>query len=149
LEEGPYLGGPMRLAQDGGSMTMTGRTCAPTLGSVAGEDLNQIYYYTIFPNMLLSLHPDYVLVHRIERLAVDHTRVVCQWLFHPDAMAAPDFDPSGAVEFWNMTNQQDWHVSELSQQGVASRAYRPGPYSDLESMIAAWDREYLRALGEV
>ncbi len=148
LEEGPYLGGPVRLAQDGGSMTMTGRTCAPTLGSVAGEDLNQIYYYTIFPNMLLSLHPDYVLVHRIERLAVDHTRVVCQWLFHPDAMAAPDFDPSGAVEFWNMTNQQDWHVSELSQQGVASRAYRPGPYSDLESMIAAWDREYLRALGE-
>ena len=148
LEEGPFLGGPMRLAQDGGSMTMTGRTCAPTLGDVSGEDLSQIYYYTIFPNMLLSLHPDYVLVHRIERLAVDHSRVVCQWLFHPDAIAAPDFDPSGAVEFWNLTNKQDWHVSELSQQGVATRAYQPGPYSELESMIAAWDRQYLQALGE-
>jgi Rieske 2Fe-2S family protein len=147
LEEGPYLGGPMRLAQDGGSMTMSGRTCAPTLGDVAGEDLSQIYYYTIFPNMLLSLHPDYVLVHRLDRLAVDHTRVVCQWLFHPDTIAAPDFDPNDAVEFWNMTNKQDWHVSELSHQGVASRVYQPGPYSELESMIAAWDREYLRALG--
>lgn len=38
------------------------------------------------------------------------------------------------------------HVSELSQQGVSSRAYQPGPYSEQESMIAAWDREYLRAL---
>ena len=120
----------------------------PTLGEVSGDDLNRIYYYTIFPNLLLSLHPDYVLVHRIERLAVDRTRVVCQWLFHPEAMASPDFDAGGAVEFWNMTNKQDWQVSELAHQGVASRAYRPGPYSELESMIAAWDREYLRALGE-
>src|SRR2546422_637861 len=30
---------------------------------------------------------------------------------------------------------------------VASRAYRPGPYSPRESILAAWDREYLHALG--
>ncbi|MBE0411049.1 MAG: hypothetical protein IBX69_15115 [Anaerolineales bacterium] len=29
-----------------------------------------------------------------------------------------------------MTNQQDWHVCELSQLGVRSRAYRPSPYSN-------------------
>ena len=34
----------------------------------------------------------------------------------------------------------------LSQRGIESRAYTPGPYAELESMIAAWDREYLRAL---
>jgi Rieske 2Fe-2S family protein len=148
LEEGPFLGGPMRLAQDGGSMTMSGRTCAPTLGDVEGEDLSRIYYYTIFPNLLLSLHPDYVLVHQIQRLAPDRSRVVCQWLFHPDAMAQADFDPSDAVEFWSMTNKQDWEVSEMSQRGISSRAYRPGPYSELESMIATWDRQYLGELGE-
>ncbi len=27
-----------------------------------------------------------------------------------------------------------------------SSAYRPGPYSDLESMIATWDRQYLAVL---
>ncbi|MEN8374566.1 MAG: aromatic ring-hydroxylating dioxygenase subunit alpha [Gemmatimonadota bacterium] len=148
LEEGPFLGGPMRMAIEGGSMTMSGRTCAPSLGDLSGEALNQVQYYTIYPSMLLSLHPDYVLIHRIERLATDRTRVVCDWLFHPDAMAAPDFDPSGAVEFWNMTNQQDWDVSALSQQGISSRAYTPGPYSELESVIAAWDREYLRSISE-
>jgi Rieske 2Fe-2S family protein len=43
-----------------------------------------------------------------------------------------------------MTNKQDWHVCELSQQGIASRAYEPGPYSVRESIPAAWDRYYLR-----
>ena len=66
----------------------------------------------------------------------------------PRWTAAPDFDPKPAIEFWNMTNEQDWMVSRLSQEGIASRAYTPGPYAELESMIAAWDREYLRALAE-
>jgi glycine betaine catabolism A len=129
-------------------MTMTGQTCAPSLGDLSGEALSCVQYYTVYPNMLLSLHPDYVLIHRIERLATDATRVVCDWLFHPDAMASEDFNPSPAVEFWNMTNKQDWQVSALSQQGISSQAYTPGPYSELESMIAAWDREYLCSIGE-
>jgi Rieske 2Fe-2S family protein len=148
LEEGPFLGGPMRMEIEGGSMTMSGQRCAAPLGELEGDALNCAQYYTVFPNFLLSLHPDYVLIHRIDRLATDRTRIICDWLFHPDAISAQDFDPSGAVEFWNMTNKQDWHVSELSQQGISSRAYTPGPYAELESMIAAWDREYLRALGE-
>ncbi|MDX1396677.1 MAG: aromatic ring-hydroxylating dioxygenase subunit alpha [Gemmatimonadota bacterium] len=146
LVEGPFLGGPMRMAMRGGSMTMDGQRCAAPLGDLQGEDLDLVQYYTVFPNMLLSLHPDYALIHRIDRLAVDRTRIVCEWLFHPDAIDAPGFDPGPAVEFWNMTNLQDWKVSELSQAGISSRAYVPGPYSELESMIAAWDREYLRAL---
>lgn len=146
LEEGPFLGGPMRMSMEGGSMTMTGRRCAAPLPGLGEEDLSLVRYYTIFPNLLLSLHPDYVLVHRVDRLRVDRTRIVCEWLFHPDAIAAAGFDPAGAIEFWNTTNLQDWHVSELSQRGISSRAYTPGPYSELESMIAAWDREYLRTL---
>ena len=149
LEEGPFLGGPMRMSIDGGSMTMSGQTCAPSLGDLSGEALNCVQYYTLYPNMLLSLLPDYVLIHRIERLAPDRSRVICDWLFHPAATAAPDFDPSGAIEFWSMTNEQDWGVSELSQKGISSQAYTPGPYSELESMIAAWDREYLSSIDEL
>ena len=44
-----------------------------------------------------------------------------------------------------MINKQDWHVCELSQLGVASRAYEPGPHSARER-IPGWDREYLRHL---
>ncbi len=149
LTEGPILGGPMRLSGGCESMTMTGRRCAPPLAGVPVEDLGLVYYYTIFPGMLLSLHPDYVLVHRIRPVAVDRTAIVCDWLFHPEAAAAGGFDPAPAIEFWNTTNGQDWWISERSQRGIASRAYVPGPYADLESMIAAWDRHYLAALGSI
>lgn len=149
LTEGPFLGGPMRLARGDGSMTMSGARCAAPLAGVAEEDLSRVYYYTVFPNMLLSLHPDYVLTHRIDPVSHDRTRIVCEWLFHADAARAEGFDPSDAVAFWNTTNAQDWAISERSQQGIGSRAYAPGPYADLESMVAAWDRHYLAALGEI
>jgi Rieske 2Fe-2S family protein len=69
-------------------------------------------------------------------------------LFHPDAFDRPDFNPADAVDFWHETNLQDWHVCESSQLGVASTAYTPGWYTPRESLLAAFDREYLRILAE-
>lgn len=147
LEEGPFLGGPMKMAAgSGSSMTLSGRACAAPLGDVSGDDLGLVYYYTIFPSMFVSLHPDYVLIHRGVPVSVDHTRIYCNWYFHPDAIADEEFDPSGAIEFWDMTNRQDWHLCTIAQQGISSRAYTPGPYSELESQLAAFDREYLKVL---
>ena len=144
LVEGPYLGGYMVLAEKGGSMTMSGRSCALPVGTLPEEELERVYYYSIFPNLLLSLHPDYVMAHRLWPLAPDRTRVVCEWLFHPDAFLAADFDPEDAVAFWDTTNREDWHICERGQAGISSRKYGPGPYSARESLPAAWDREYLR-----
>ncbi len=147
LAEGPFLGGFMTI-NHGASLTMSGNACALPVGDLRGQEQARVFYYSIFPNLLLSLHPDYVMVHLLWPQAPDRTRVVCDWLFHSDAFARSDFHPEDAVEFWDMTNRQDWHVCELSQQGIASRAYRPGPYSPRESIPAAWDREYLRRLGD-
>jgi len=146
LEEGPFLGGPMLMVKEGGSMTISGNRCAAPLDGVSGDDLNRVYYYVIFPNMLVSLHPDYVLIHRVHARNPGQTQIICDWLFHPDAITKPGFDPNDAIEFWNMTNKQDWEVCELAQKGISSKAYVPGPYSEFESMIAALDREYLKAL---
>ena len=84
--------------------------------------------------------------HRTEPLAPDRTRLTCEWLFAPEELAKPGFDPKDVLEFWDMTNRQDWRVCELSQLGVSSRAYSPGPYSPRESISAAFDRELLRSL---
>ena len=108
---------------------------------------NRVFYYSIFPNMLLSLHPDYVMVHQLEPQSPGRTLIFCNWFFHPEAFEREDFNPDDAIEFWDMVNKQDWHVCELSQQGISSRAYVPGPYSARESIPAAWDREYLRHMG--
>ncbi|HEY1583435.1 MAG TPA: aromatic ring-hydroxylating dioxygenase subunit alpha [Chthoniobacterales bacterium] len=147
LSEGPFLGGFMTIAK-GASLTMSGNACARPVGAIGGENDGRVFYYSIFPNMLLSMHPDYVMVHQLWPQSPHRTMIECDWFFHPDAFAQPDFRPDDAIEFWDMTNRQDWHVCELSQAGIASRAYQPGPYSSRESIPAAWDREYLRVMGE-
>ena len=157
LTEGPFLGGFMKINR-GKSLTMSGEACAlgvmgreqehpPSLGSgVAGEQ-DRVFYYSIFPNMLLSMHPEYVMVHQLWPLEPGETLILCDWFFHPAAFARADFNPEDAIEFWDVTNKQDWHVCELSQQGIASRAYEPGLYSSRESIPAAWDRDYLSRVG--
>jgi phenylpropionate dioxygenase-like ring-hydroxylating dioxygenase large terminal subunit len=141
LHEGPFLGGFMKI-NPGKSLTMSGNACAGFVGKI--ENLQQVFYYTIFPNMLLSLHPEYVMVHQLWPQSPERTLIVCDWLFHPDAFERKDFNPEDAIEFWDMTNKQDWHVCELSQQGISSRAYVPGPFSSRESIPAAWDEFYLQ-----
>jgi Rieske 2Fe-2S family protein len=143
LREGPFLGGFMKI-NPGKSLTMSGNACAAFVGKI--ENVQQVFYYSIFPNMLLSLHPEYVMVHQLWPQSPERTVIVCDWLFHPDAFDRKDFRPEDAIEFWDMTNKQDWHVCELSQQGIASRAYQPGPYSSRESIPAAWDEYYLRIM---
>jgi Rieske 2Fe-2S family protein len=96
--------------------------------------------------MLLSLHPDYAMVHQLWPQSPERTLILCDWLFHPEAFRRDDFDPHDAIQFWDMVNRQDWHVCELSQQGISSRAYEPGPYSARESIPAAWDGYYLRQI---
>jgi Rieske 2Fe-2S family protein len=147
LFEGPFLGGFMSITK-GHSLTMSGRTCALPVGDIQGEDHQRVFYYSIFPNLLLSLHPDYVMVHQVWPQAPDRVTILCDWFFNAEAFGRSDFHPTDAIEFWDTTNRQDWHVCELSQQGIASRAYQPGPYSPRESVPAAWDREYRRAFGE-
>jgi Rieske 2Fe-2S family protein len=73
--------------------------------------------------------------------------VESEWLFHPDALRDPGFDPEDAVAMWDLTNRQDWHITERSMAGIRSRRYRPGPYSARESVPAAWDRAYLALMG--
>jgi Rieske 2Fe-2S family protein len=136
----------MTLRRAGQGMTLSGRTCAPLVGNLSPEDQQRVYYYAIFPNMLLSLHGDYVMVHRLWPVSFEQTWIECEWLFHPAAASDPEFRPDDGIEFWDRTNRQDWHICELSQQGVASRAYVPGPYSPRDSISAAFDREYLKAL---
>jgi glycine betaine catabolism A len=147
LVEGPFTGGFMVINQGHQSLTMSGRSCGIMVGDLPEEDLNRVYYYAVFPNMLLSLHPDYVMFHTLWPEAPDRTRIFCSWLFHPETLTNPDCNPEDGIQFWDMTNRQDWHICEQSQLGVQSRAYRPGPYSKRESLSVQFDREVLKALG--
>ncbi len=113
------------------------------LPGLSADERDKVYYYAILPNLLLSLHPDYIMTHTLWPRAVDRTEVICEWHFHPDEMAKPNFEGDDAVEFWDITNREDWAISELSQAGIKSRAYKPGPYSHGESLPHAFDQMVL------
>ncbi|CAN5551886.1 aromatic ring-hydroxylating dioxygenase subunit alpha [soil metagenome] len=138
--QGTYMGGRMDLRPGITTLSWDGSCPRAMLPGLSPEDARRVYYYAIFPNMLLSLHPDYMMVHTLWPLAPDRTVNICEWHFHSDETTRPDFDPSDAVEFWDLTNRQDWHVCELSQAGISSRAYTPGPYSNREDLLYAFDR---------
>lgn len=59
-------------------------------------------------------------------------------------MAGEDFDPSDAVEFWDLVNRQDFHVCELVQLGNRSRAHPGGVHVAQESGPQHFTR-YVRA----
>lgn len=134
-----YLGGHMTLNENVATMTPTGTTDRPILEGLSDLEKRRVYYYWINPNLLLSLHPDYMMTHTLWPKAHDRTDVVCEFHFHPKAMAMADFTPDDAFEFWDQVNREDWHVSELSQLGISSRGYAPGPYSHRESLLHGLD----------
>jgi glycine betaine catabolism A len=135
-----YLGGRMDLREGVKSLTMDGTTNRCSLPGLSADDQRHVYYYCLLPNFFLNLHPDYMLTFTMWPRAVDQTDIVCEWHFHPDEMKKPGFNPNDAVEFWDLTNKQDWQLSDLAQRGISSKGYQPGPYSNREELLLALDR---------
>jgi Rieske 2Fe-2S family protein len=135
-----FLGGRMRFRDGIGTLSFDGRRRRDCLPGLDENQCKYVYYYAFLPNFLLSLHPDYVMTHTLWPRDVGRTEIVCEWLFHPDAMRSSGFDPDDSVEFWDLTNRQDWHVCEEMQIGLKSRAYRPGPYSCREDLLPGFDQ---------
>jgi Rieske 2Fe-2S family protein len=147
LVEGSFLGGYMEIKAPNESATMTGRACGRLVDDRIPEgDRRRAYYYSLMPNLLLSLHPDYVNYYLVHPVSADRTLVESEWLFHPETLEDPKNNIRDGIEFWEVTNRQDWDIVERSQLGIGSRRYQPGPYSPRESIPAAWDREYLRLM---
>ena len=142
-----FTGGPMTLNEGFTTMTMNGKTTRPPIPDLHREDHRTIHYFHLYPGFLLSLHPDYVLTHTVWPVDASHSHVICEWLFPNDAMDREGFDGSDAIEFWDVTNRQDWRLCANAQKGVQSRSYRPGRYQAGESSVHAFDNWYLDQMG--
>jgi len=147
--DGAVIGGHMTLAEGRGGMTMDGEAAAPPVCDVSGDNLRRVHYYSVFPNLLLSPHPDFVLYHRIRSVSVNEIRNDCFFLLHPDVIADPKrMERFGsAIEFWDLTNRQDWAVCEQMQLGLKSHRFKTGSYVPQEDILFALDQEVLKALG--
>jgi phenylpropionate dioxygenase-like ring-hydroxylating dioxygenase large terminal subunit len=135
-----YLGGRMDLREGVKSLTLDGTTHRCALPGLSADDERHVYYYCLLPNLLLNLHPDYMLTFTLWPRAADQTEIICEWHFHPEEMRKPGFNPLDAIEFWDITNKQDWELSDMAQAGISSKGYQPGPYSNREELLLALDK---------
>jgi Rieske 2Fe-2S family protein len=141
---GSWVGGAMVLRDGMRSMSLTGELAATPLPDV---DPTRVEYLHVLPNLLISAHPDYVMAHRLVPRAPDRTWIECSWFVLPDAGGQLP-TATGAVEFWDRTNRQDWAACESVQRGLASPHFRPGPFAPNEDAVARLvsllGRAYLR-----
>ena len=86
----------------------------------------------LYPNVLLSLSKDYVVACILHPINAGHTRIDCHFIFESYEMDKPEFDPSDAVEFWDLVNRQDWAICECVQKGMSARVHKKGIFSPME-----------------
>ncbi|HEV3060994.1 MAG TPA: aromatic ring-hydroxylating dioxygenase subunit alpha [Vicinamibacterales bacterium] len=134
-----YCGGAMGFREGVETMSIDGKRRREYLPELSASERQHVLYYSIYPNLLLSLHPDYMMTHTLWPMAHDRTEIICEWHFHPAELARPGFQAADAIEFWDLTNREDWWIAEQSQAGISSRMYRPGPYSERESLLWSFD----------
>jgi Rieske 2Fe-2S family protein len=142
---GAWVGGSMELREHAVTMSLDGSSAGVPIQGLDGQRLRTVEYLHLLPNLLLSLHPDYLMTHRIEPLAPDRSRIVCTWYFPPEAAERRGFDPAYAVEFWDRTNRQDWAACESVQRGLANPHYRPGPLAPREDAVHRFETMLARA----
>jgi len=127
---GAWVGGWMDLRDGMATMSLTGEAAG---APIPGVGLRRVGYVQLWPNLLISPHPDYLMVHRMVPLAPNRTWVECSWFVLEDGP-----DTARAVEFWDITNKQDWKACESVQRGLASPHFRPGPFAPAEDAVQAF-----------
>jgi Rieske 2Fe-2S family protein len=142
---GDWMGGWMSMIDEAETMSLSGRSGGVAIKGLSEQELRSVMYLVGFPNLLVSLHPDYIMTHTMTPLSVDRTHVECAWAFPREAADRPGFDPSYAVDFWDLTNRQDWAACESVQRGLSSPHAQPGPLAFEEDGVYQFVTRVARA----
>jgi len=132
---GAWVGGWQDLRPHAITMSLDGQSHSPFFPGLSDLQKRRIDYIGLFPNLLVSLHPDYVMTHRMVPLTTGTTHVECSWMFRPEDIAREGFSPKYAVDFWDITNREDWGACESVQRGMESGNASAGPLSPDEDAI--------------
>jgi len=130
------------------TFTRTGTTARAPLPGLDDDERTRHKGELVYPNLPLSLAADHVAVFTVWPHAPAHTTVWCDFLFHPSEIEKTGFDPSDAVEFWDVVNRQDWRICESVQRGMTSRVFDRGFYAPMEDASLDIRRYIAKRMGE-
>jgi Rieske 2Fe-2S family protein len=140
FEDGREDGG-VTLAS--GGAYAPGASALPLIPTMTEVDATSVYGGTIFPNVMIDISGTSIICTLLLPISATQTRQIAWYLFHPDAINAPDFDPSGLVEFGELVGGQDNAVCERVQKGVSSQAFTHGVYPEKDKYVYAFNQRYL------
>jgi len=125
--------------------TATGTTTIPVMPGLDEHSASSMYGATVLPNMFVDLTGTVVIATRLQPRGPEHTTVVTDYLFRPEVVDGPEFDPTDVVEFSELVAHQDYAVCERVQLGVRSRAFAHGVFAKKDELPYRFTRRYLAA----
>jgi glycine betaine catabolism A len=114
------------------TFTQSGTTVRRAFPDLNAEERTRHKGEVLYPNLFISLACDHAAVFILQPRSPERTDITCHFLFEPREMSQPNFDPSDAVELWDITNRQDWSICETVQKGMHSRVHAHGYYAPME-----------------
>lgn len=138
---------------DGGVSLADGRTAIvddprlrlPLLpGFENAGDAASYFGALVYPTMFLDVDGSSCLATAVFPTGPQSCRLVTEYLFSPEALADPAFDPSPVVEFNERVTRQDNEACERVQRGVTSRAFEHGVFPAKDGWVYEFDQRYLR-----
>ena len=109
-----------------------------------GSDPESYYGAMVYPTMFLDVDGSSCLATAVFPTGPQSCRLVTEYLFSPEALDDPDFDPSPVVAFNERVTQQDNDACVRVQRGVKSRAFEHGVFPAKDGWVYEFDQRYLR-----
>ena len=97
---------------------------------------------------VLGGYNDHAVLFQFTPRGVEDTDVVITWLVDENADIEA-IDRNALTMLWDVTTIQDKQIIEANAAGVRQRAYRPGPYTLLESQTADFVANYLAMMRQL
>lgn len=132
----------------GNSFSASGSSSLPLLPHMPDEQAGSYYGATVFPNMFIDVTGTCVIVSSLWPHGAAHTTVTMEYLFAPDVIDGPGFDPSEIVQFSELVGKQDYDVSERVQRGVSSRYFQHGVLAPQDHLIVDFLETYRKHMND-
>ncbi|MEO1068565.1 MAG: aromatic ring-hydroxylating dioxygenase subunit alpha [Cyanobacteria bacterium J06638_6] len=108
-------------------------------------------YITVFPNLMLGVHPDYFLVFTVNPLSPGETQERMTFYFVGDEAMGPENKALRhlPIDLWEGTNDEDIAMIERMQVGRKSPRFDGGCFSpELEQTVYRFQQMVAKAVGE-
>ena len=114
-------------------------------GTRAQERL--VHDFLVWPTLLFSVQPDYLLTYRLYPQDARRTLVVASIHFAADAFPGQACFAPEVYDFWTRANAEDQEICEQQQLGVESAGWRPGRFTRVEDGVHRFAQFVVRAYG--